>query len=71
MHKTTLLAGALLLSGATLTPSASAQGPSPSVTYEIKVTRARVQTGDRDPVFSTCVTMVRVDDEGKKLALKA
>ena len=40
-----------------------------SVTYEINVTRARVDTGDRDPVFSTCVTMVRVDESGKKVAL--
>ncbi len=40
-----------------------------SVTYDVKVMRARVDTGDRDPVFSTRVTLVRVTEEGEKLEL--
>jgi acyl-CoA hydrolase len=41
-----------------------------SVTYEVLVRRARmVDTSDLDPVFSTHVTFVRVDGEGKKVAL--
>lgn len=41
-----------------------------SVTYEVLVSQARVaDTSDRDPVFSTHVTFVSVDDEGKKVAI--
>jgi acyl-CoA hydrolase len=41
-----------------------------SVTYEVRATRARVaDTSDRDPVFSTHVTFVSVDDDGNKVAI--
>ena len=43
-----------------------------SVTYEVLVTRARaVDTRDREPVFSTHVTFVSVDEAGNKVALEA
>ena len=40
-----------------------------SVTYEIEVTRADVATGDRTSVFSTRVTLVRVDASGEKVPI--
>ena len=38
-----------------------------SVTYRVTVTKGRGT--DRAPIFSTCVTFVNVDGEGKKLKL--
>lgn len=40
-----------------------------SVSYEVSVTRARIDSGGLDPIFTTCVTLVRIDEEGKKIAL--
>lgn len=41
-----------------------------SVTYGVEVTRARVtDTSDREPVFSTRVTFVSVDDAGEKVPI--
>ena len=40
-----------------------------SVTYDVNVVRARVETGACDPVFSTRVTLVRVDEDGNKVGL--
>ncbi|MFT5469515.1 MAG: acyl-CoA hydrolase [Verrucomicrobiales bacterium] len=39
-----------------------------SVTYEVNVTRARIDSGGLDPVFTTRVTLVCVDGDGKKIA---
>lgn len=40
-----------------------------SVTYEVNVTKVSVETADRDPVFSTRVSLVRVDETGRKTPL--
>ena len=42
-----------------------------SVRYEVEVRRAGEDDKGSDPVFSTCVTLVRVDDQGRKMALDA
>ena len=40
-----------------------------SVTYKVDVFKANSSSGDTDSVFATNVTMVRVDEEGKKKPL--
>lgn len=40
-----------------------------SVTYEVHVTKAQIRSGDTGPVFTTQLTLVRVDDEGKKIPI--
>lgn len=41
-----------------------------SVAYGIDVFRKRIETGDEEKVFSTTVTLVRVDRDGRKIPLK-
>ena len=40
-----------------------------SVTYRIEVTKKDVRTGGEEVVFTTNITFVRVDSEGRKKAL--
>jgi len=40
-----------------------------SVSYEVEVFRKRLETGDQERVFTTTVTLVRVDEQGRKMSL--
>jgi acyl-CoA hydrolase len=40
-----------------------------SVNYSVHVYADDLETGDEEPIFTTCITFVRVDDQGRKLAL--
>jgi len=50
--------------------SAVSQGRT-SVVYKVEVTKETIEDGSREVVFTTGVTLVRVDQEGNKLALDA
>ena len=40
-----------------------------SVEYVVKVTREEITTGEKELVFSTSITFVSVDEEGRKKAI--
>ncbi len=40
-----------------------------SVGYGVEVFRKRLETGDEEKVFTTTVTLVRVDEAGRKISL--
>ncbi len=42
-----------------------------SVTYSVEVTKEDLESGQKEVVFTTGVTLVRVDPDGNKLALDA
>lgn len=42
-----------------------------SASYRVDVFRQALETGAEDPIFSTTITFVRVDAEGRKAALGA
>ena len=40
-----------------------------SVRYDVEVFRRRLETGEEEKVFTTTVTLVRVDEQGRKTPL--
>ena len=40
-----------------------------SINYSVHVFADDLETGDEEPIFTTCITFVRVDEHGGKMAL--
>jgi acyl-CoA hydrolase len=40
-----------------------------SISYSVHVFADDLRTGDEEPIFTTCITFVRVDEQGVKIPL--
>jgi acyl-CoA hydrolase len=40
-----------------------------SVTYAVQVFADDIETGAEEPIFSTCITFVRLDEAGRKIPI--
>ncbi len=40
-----------------------------SISYSVHVFADDLKTGDEEPIFTTCITFVRVDEQGRKIPL--